>query len=114
VPLDPAYEAGLAGHVPVKTTSLDFRKNPKTKFKDMKKMGKDEAPEEIEALREGIEYYDYLYYVKKTSDGRATSRVSGATDYVVAGENPGNKLDEAKKQNLNIIDEKEFKKLIGE
>jgi hypothetical protein len=113
VPLDPAYEAGLAGHVPVKMASLDFRKNPKTKFKDVKKMGKDEAQEEIEALREGIGYHRPLL-CKKNRDGRATSSVSGATDYVVAGENPGNKLDEAKKQNLKIIDEKEFKKLIAE
>jgi DNA ligase (NAD+) len=45
--------------------------------------------------------------------GRATSSVSGETDYVVAGEKPGSKLDEAKKQNVKIIDEKEFKKLIS-
>jgi len=46
--------------------------------------------------------------------GRATSSVSGKTDYVVAGENPGGTLDKAKKQKNNIIDEKEFRKLIGE
>lgn len=46
--------------------------------------------------------------------GRATSSVSGETDYVVAGENPGSKLDEAKEQKVKIIEEKEFKKLVGE
>jgi NAD-dependent DNA ligase len=184
--------------------SLDFKKNPKTKFKDGKKMGKKEAREEIEAIREGIEYHNYLYYVKNKPEisdgtydrlfhrlqdlekisevgpeiaesvenffkqkenkkvldrlsksgveveamparkelplkgktfvfsgslnsytrsevkakveslgGRATSSVSGETDYVVAGENPGSKLNEAKKQKVKIIDEKKFRKLIG-
>jgi DNA ligase (NAD+) len=45
---------------------------------------------------------------------RATSSVSSNTDYLVAGENPGSKLDEAKKHKVKIIDEKEFKKLIKE
>jgi DNA ligase (NAD+) len=40
--------------------------------------------------------------------GRATSSVSGETDVVVAGKDPGSKLDEAKKQGVRIIDEKEF------
>jgi len=43
---------------------MDFKKNPKTRFKDAKKIRKGEAKEEIEALREGINYHDYLYYVK--------------------------------------------------
>ncbi|MDZ7700394.1 MAG: helix-hairpin-helix domain-containing protein [Deltaproteobacteria bacterium] len=45
--------------------------------------------------------------------GRATSGVSGETDYVVVGENPGSKYDEARKQGVKIIDEKGFKKLIS-
>lgn len=46
---------------------------------------------------------------------RATSSVSGNTDYVVAGENPGRKLEEAKNRDgVRILDEKEFKELIGE
>ncbi len=43
---------------------MDFKKNPKTTFKDVKKLGKEEAEQQIEALREGIDYHDYLYYVK--------------------------------------------------
>ncbi|MFW6131055.1 MAG: NAD-dependent DNA ligase LigA [Candidatus Aminicenantaceae bacterium] len=43
---------------------MDFKKNPKTDFKDIKNMTKKEAKEEVEALREGIEYHNYYYYVK--------------------------------------------------
>ncbi|MGQ9672322.1 MAG: NAD-dependent DNA ligase LigA [Candidatus Aminicenantales bacterium] len=45
--------------------------------------------------------------------GRAASSVSGSTDYVVAGQNPGSKLEEARKRGIKIIDEAEFEKLIG-
>jgi DNA ligase (NAD+) len=44
--------------------------------------------------------------------GRATSSVSQATDYVVAGENAGAKLDEAKRLGVSIISEAEFFKLL--
>jgi DNA ligase (NAD+) len=43
---------------------VDFKKNPRTSFKDIKKMTGKEAREEVEALREGIDHHDYLYYVK--------------------------------------------------
>jgi DNA ligase (NAD+) len=49
----------------------------------------------------------------ETLGGRASSSVSKETDFVVAGEQPGSKLDEAKKLNLEILDEKGFKSLIG-
>jgi DNA ligase (NAD+) len=42
----------------------DFKKNPKADFKDLDEMSKEEARREIEALREGINYHDYLYYVR--------------------------------------------------
>ena len=45
--------------------------------------------------------------------GRVSSSVSSNTDYLVAGENPGSKLNAAKKHNVRIFDEKEFRKLIG-
>jgi DNA ligase (NAD+) len=43
---------------------MDFKKNPKSVFKPVKKMTEEEARQEVEALREGIEYHNYLYYVK--------------------------------------------------
>ena len=46
--------------------------------------------------------------------GVATSSVSGNTDYLVKGENPGSKYDDAKENDVKIIDENEFKKMIRE
>ncbi len=44
----------------------------------------------------------------------SSSQVTKRTDYCVAGKNPGSKFDKAKKINIHIISEAEFKKLIGE
>jgi len=46
--------------------------------------------------------------------GRATSSVSGNTDYLILGKGPGSKLDEAKMNDVKILDEKEFMKLLDE
>jgi DNA ligase (NAD+) len=46
--------------------------------------------------------------------GRASSSVTKKTDYVVAGEDPGSKLDIAKSLGIEIISEEEFKRLIFE
>jgi DNA ligase (NAD+) len=43
--------------------------------------------------------------------GRVSGSVSKKTDYVVAGEDAGSKLDKAQKLGVKIIDEKEFLKL---
>lgn len=40
--------------------------------------------------------------------GRATSSVSGETDYLVAGRGIGSKLDEARAQEVPVLDEEEF------
>lgn len=42
---------------------------------------------------------------------RSSSSVSGNTDYVVVGTNPGGELDEGKKHKVKIIDEAGFEKL---
>lgn len=44
--------------------------------------------------------------------GRATSSVSGNTDFLIVGNNPGSKLDDAKKHNVKQLSEKEFEKMI--
>ncbi|MBS3766410.1 NAD-dependent DNA ligase LigA, partial [Candidatus Bipolaricaulota bacterium] len=44
--------------------------------------------------------------------GRATSSVSSVTDYLVVGENPGSKYEEAQELGTEIIDEDEFKEMI--
>lgn len=44
---------------------------------------------------------------------RATSSVSGETDYLVVGKNPGSKLDDAKNLGVQCIDEQAFTHLLG-
>jgi DNA ligase (NAD+) len=49
----------------------------------------------------------------KQLGGKATGSVSKKTDYVVAGENAGSKLDKAKELGVKIVTEADFDKLIG-
>ncbi len=46
--------------------------------------------------------------------GRAASSISKSTDYLVAGEKAGSKLDKAHKLGVAVISEAEFDRLIGE
>ena len=61
----------------------------------LSEFSRDEAKKKIESL-----------------GGRVTSAVSTKTDYIVAGKDAGSKLTKAKKNEITVLDEKEFKKLI--
>ncbi len=45
--------------------------------------------------------------------GKVASAVSRKVDYLVVGENPGGKLDEARQKNVRILSEDEFYQMIG-
>ena len=48
----------------------------------------------------------------RQAGGKSSSSVSKKTDFVLAGENPRSKLDKARKLGVEIIDEKQFMKMI--
>ncbi len=48
----------------------------------------------------------------RKNGGKVSSSVSKKTDYVVAGQDPGSKYDEAQKLGVRILSESDFKKLV--
>lgn len=49
----------------------------------------------------------------ESNGGRVTGSVSKKTDFVLAGADPGSKLDKANQLAVKVIDEAEFKKMLG-
>jgi DNA ligase (NAD+) len=49
----------------------------------------------------------------KRAGGKVTGSVSGKTDYVVAGDDPGSKLAKAEELGTEILDEKSLRELVG-
>ena len=49
----------------------------------------------------------------KARGGKATSSVSKKTDYVVVGDNPGSKAQKAQELGITVLDEEQFKLLLG-
>ncbi|NLX71671.1 MAG: NAD-dependent DNA ligase LigA [Clostridiales bacterium] len=45
--------------------------------------------------------------------GRVTNSVSRKTDYVIAGENPGSKIERARALDIPVLNEEEFRDLLG-
>jgi DNA ligase (NAD+) len=62
----------------------------------MESMSRDDAKEKI-----------------RTLGGKVSSSVSYKTDFVVAGEDPGSKMDKAKQLGVKILDEKAFLKMVS-
>ena len=49
----------------------------------------------------------------RMAGGKVVSSVSSKTDYVVAGKNPGSKLDKARKLGVEVIDEQKFMDMLS-
>jgi len=49
----------------------------------------------------------------EAAGGEISSTVGAGTDFVVAGETPGSKLEKAKAKNINVLSEDEFRKMLA-
>jgi DNA ligase (NAD+) len=56
---------------------------------------------------------DEIHALVERLGGRAASSVSKNTDFLVAGENAGSKLEKANELGVKVISENAFEKLVG-
>ena len=49
----------------------------------------------------------------RSHGGRVAGSISGKTDFLLAGEEAGSKLEKARSLNVRVVDEEEFRRLIG-
>jgi DNA ligase (NAD+) len=63
----------------------------------------------------GLDHFtrDHAQQAVETMGGRVSSSVSKKTSYLVAGRDPGSKLDQARRLGVTILTEQEFVSLIG-
>ena len=85
----------IESHSKLKTQNLKLSDKMFVLTGTLSKMSRDEAKEKVRAL-----------------GGNVSGSVSKATDYVVAGENPGSKLEEARRLGVSVLTEPEFLKLV--
>ena len=50
----------------------------------------------------------------RAAGGRVVGSVSGKTDYVVVGDNPGSKLEKARRLDVEVLDEAGFQALLDQ
>ena len=62
----------------------------------------------------GLEHYtrEEAKSLVESRGGKVSSSVSNKTNYLIAGESPGSKLEKAKTLGVKIISEREFRKII--
>ena len=55
---------------------------------------------------------DQMHDLISQQGGRAASSLSKKTDFLIAGENAGSKLDKAKELGINVLSEADFARLL--
>jgi DNA ligase (NAD+) len=125
---DELQEIEGVGPIVAKSINRFFKdKNNVSIINRLKKYGV-EFPEEKTGPREGI-LSGKTFVLTGTLDkytraeakkeieirgGKVASSVSKKTDFVLAGADPGSKLEKARKLGVEVIEESEFKKMIAE
>jgi DNA ligase (NAD+) len=108
------------------TSLIDFfaEKHNREVLKKLKKAGvKYESPKKAEGVLKGLTFLftgglqtmsrEEAKDMVEAAGGSTTSSVGKKVDYVVVGEDPGSKYTKAKELGLKIIDEAEFKRMVG-